>query len=52
LLTGRQERTANQHANVFLHTSQSNLRAYSALIVVWSNAMTQGSRICPEGPIP
>lgn len=52
LLTGREDRTANQHANVFLHTSQSNLRAHLAVIMVWPNAMTQGSRICPAGPIP
>jgi hypothetical protein len=52
LLTGCEERNAAQHANVFLHTSQSNLRARSAVIMVWLKAMTQGSRICPEGHIP
>ena len=49
-LAGCKERNAAQNTNVFLHTSELNLRDGLAVIAMRPKAMRQGSRICPAEP--
>jgi len=44
LLTGCEERNATQNTNVFLHTSESNLRRRSVVTAMRPKAMTQDLR--------